>query len=59
MRFTDNSAFLPHIVASSERRGTLNDLLECFTSVNSIQSLAWHEGCVWDGLGQLYAALEN
>ena len=52
---TDNSAFLPHIMASSEKRGTIDDLLKCLTSVNSIQSLAWREGCVLDGLWQLYA----
>lgn len=56
---TNNSAFLPHIMASSEKRGTVDDLLKCLTSVNSIQSLAWREGCVLDGLWQLYAHKGN
>ena len=56
---TDNSAFLPHIMASSEKTGTVDDLLKCFTSVNSIQSLAWRGGCVFDGLWQLYARKGN
>ncbi len=51
---TDNSSFVPHILASSKQRGSIDDLLKCLTSVNSIQSFAWREGCVLDGLWQLY-----
>ncbi len=56
---TDNSSFIPHILTSSKQRGSVDDLLKCLTSVNSIQSLGWREGCVLDGLWQLYKRKGN
>ena len=50
----DNSAFLPCLLDSEEKRGSREDFLNCFMSVNSVQSFAWREGCVLDGLWQVY-----
>lgn len=52
---TDNSSFLPQIVASSVCKGNIDNFLHSFISVNSIQSLGWREGCVLDGLWQIYS----
>jgi rhamnogalacturonyl hydrolase YesR len=56
---TDHPAFLPHMVVSPGQTGTIGDLLDCFTSVSSVQSLGWREGCVLDGLWQLYSRKGN
>lgn len=50
-----NSVFSPHIIASSARNGNIDDFLHSFISLNSIQSLGWREGCVLDGLWQIYS----
>lgn len=55
----DNSAFLPHILSSSEKTGTIDQFLSCFTSVNSVQAFGWREGTVLDGLWQLYSQKGN
>ena len=51
----DNSAFHPYILNSSEKTGTIDNFLNCFTSVNSIQAFGWREGAVLDGLWQIYS----
>lgn len=55
----DNSAFLPNIISSSEKTGTTDQFLNCFTSVNSVQAFGWREGTVLDGLWQLYSLKGN
>ena len=50
----DNSAFLPCFIDSALKTGDTNDFLDCFLSANSVQSFAWREGCVLDGLWQVY-----
>ena len=55
----NNHAFLPHIISSSEKTGTVDQFLNCFTSVNSVQAFGWREGTVLDGLWQLYAQKNN
>ncbi len=55
----DNSVFLPHILSSTEKTGTIDRFFECYTSVNSVQAFGWREGTVLDGLWQLYAQKGN
>jgi rhamnogalacturonyl hydrolase YesR len=51
--------FTPHFLASSKEKGSLNDFLDCFTSMKSVQAFGWREGTVLDGLWQLYAKKNN
>lgn len=55
----DNSTYLPHIVSSSEKTGTIDQFMDCFTSVSSVQAFGWREGTVLDGLWQLYSRKNN
>ena len=50
-----SSVFMPHLLISSNKKGTINDFLNCFMSVSSVQSFGWREGTVLDGLWQLYS----
>lgn len=50
-----NTVFVPHLLVSSEEIGTIDDFLNCFMSLNSIQAFGWREGTVLDGLWQLYS----
>lgn len=50
----DNSVFLPHILSSSKTKGNVDDFLNCFISVQSVQAFGWREGTVLDGLWQIY-----
>ncbi|WP_339840794.1 glycoside hydrolase family 88 protein [uncultured Maribacter sp.] len=52
---SDNRSLLPHLLASSEKYGSIEAFKERFMSVNSIQSFGWREGTVLDGLWQLYS----
>jgi len=54
-RNVDNTIFLPHILSSAQKTGTIDTFLDCFTSVNSVQAFGWREGTVLDGLWQLHA----
>ncbi len=55
----NNQAFLPHIISSESEKGSVNEFLNCFTSVNSVQAFGWREGTVLDGLWQLYSKINN
>lgn len=50
----NNNTFLPHLISFQEEKGTLDDFLDCFLSVNSVQAFGWREGTVLDGLWQIY-----
>jgi rhamnogalacturonyl hydrolase YesR len=50
----DNSSFLPHLIASTNENGSVQDFLDRFMSVSSVQAFGWREGTVLDGLWQLY-----
>tara|TARA_R110000764_G_scaffold42426_4_gene95578 strand:+ start:4348 stop:4872 length:525 start_codon:yes stop_codon:yes gene_type:complete len=51
----NNNVFTPHLLLSSGEKGTVDDFLNCFMSINSVQAFGWREGTVLDGLWQLYA----
>lgn len=36
-----NTVFVPHLLVSSEEIGTIDDFLNCFMSLNSIQAFGW------------------
>lgn len=55
----DNTTFLPHLLTSSSPQGNIQDFLNCFLSVDSIQAFGWREGCVLDGLWQIYHHKQN
>ncbi|PZX46336.1 glycoside hydrolase family 88 protein [Algoriphagus chordae] len=50
-----NQLFTPHLLSSSSEKGTVDDFLNCFMSLSSIQAFGWREGTVLDGLWQLYS----
>ena len=50
----NNQAFLPHLLTSDKKEGKIDDFLNCFLSVNSIQAFGWREGTVLDGLWQIH-----
>ncbi len=50
-----NEIFLPHILSASASKETKETFINCFCSLNSIQSYGWREGAVLDGLCQLHA----
>ncbi|MEL7588204.1 MAG: glycoside hydrolase family 88 protein [Prolixibacteraceae bacterium] len=50
-----NTAFLTHILVSPDQKGAVDDFLNCFMSVHSVQAFGWREGCVLDGLWQIYS----
>lgn len=51
----DNTSFLPHLIASTNEHGSVQDFLDRFMSVSSVQAYGWREGTVLDGLWQLYS----
>lgn len=55
----DNKAFLPQFISSQNKRGSVDNFLNCFISVNSVQSFGWREGTVLDGLWQLYSKMKK
>ncbi|MRX65373.1 glycoside hydrolase family 88 protein [Maribacter luteus] len=54
-RDMDNGSLCPHFLATTEEHGSVQDFLDRFMSVNSIQAFGWREGTVLDGLWQLYS----
>ncbi len=48
-----NALLAPHFLPAI-RKGRINDFLDCFLSVNSVQPFGWREGCVLDGLWQIH-----
>ena len=54
-----NTAFLPHILHSQNKKGKTDHFLSCFTSINSVQAFGWREGTVLDGLWHLYSRKGN
>lgn len=55
----EHDTFLPHILSSTTKQGTLNNMLENILSINSIQSFGWREGTVLDGLWQIYSCKKD
>ncbi len=51
----DNSSLIPHLLVSTEKHGSIQNFMDRFMSVNSIQAFGWREGTVLDGLWQLYS----
>ena len=51
----DNSSYLPHLIASTNKYGSVQNFLDRFMSISSVQAFGWREGTVLDGLWQLYS----
>lgn len=49
----DLSSILPQIISSKRTKGTVDDFLEQFRSLGTLQGFGWREGCVLDGLLKL------
>ena len=50
----NNQAFLPHLLTADRTTGAIEDFLDCFLSVSSVQAFGWREGTVLDGLWQIH-----